>query len=114
MVSGAAVGFVFLLSGNSSQNDADALSARLPTPNACGVGSPSANAADCSALHQKNADVDQARSVEGVGFAVAGAAAVGTALYLLWPHSSAQAASHWSPSFAVVPGAGSLGLTGRF
>ena len=111
-VAGAALGVVFLLSGNSSQNDADALSAKLTTPNACGAGTP--NAAECAALHDKNSDIDRARTIETVGFAVAGAAAVGTAVYLLWPHSNSPAANHWAPTLAVAPGAGSIGLAGRF
>ena len=111
-VAGAVVGVVFLASGNSSQNDADALRAKLPAPNACGAGTP--NRADCSALHAKNSDVDHARTLEGVGFAVAGAAAVGTALYLLWPHSSTASATRWLPSLAVAPGYSTFALTGRF
>ena len=115
VVAGAAVGVVFLLSGNSSQNDADALRAKHSEANACGTGTPYVD--DCSALHGKNSDVDHARSIEVVGFSVAGAAALGTALYyVLSPHSSSTAASHWSPTFAVAPGGGGggFGLAGRF
>ena len=114
VVAGAALGVVFHLSGNSSGRDADALRHKHSEANACGTGTPYAD--DCSALHGKNLDVDRARSIEVVGFSVAGAAAVGTALYLLWPHSSSAAASHWSPSFAVAPGGGGggFGLAGRF
>jgi hypothetical protein len=112
VVAGAAVGVVFLLSGNSSQNDADALFAKHPEPNACGAGTP--YFADCNALHSKNSDVDSARTVEVIGFSLAGVAAVGTALYLLWPHTDAPVASRWAPAFAIAPGAGSLGLSGRF
>ena len=112
VVAGAAVGVVFLLSANSSQKDADGLALKLTGPNPCGAGTP--NASDCDSLHQKNSDIDHARTIEVIGFSVAGAAAIGTALYLLWPHTSSTAASHWSPTFAVAPGAGSFGLTGRF
>ena len=115
VVAGAAVGVAFLLSGNSSQKDADALHQTLAAPNACGAGTP--NAADCAALHDKNSKVDTARTVEVIGFSVAGAAAVGTVVYLLWPHArsaSADSAAHWTPTFAVAPGAGSIGLSGRF
>ncbi len=111
-VAGTAVGVAFLLSGNSSQNDANALFDKHPESNACGTGTPYVD--DCNALKAKNKDVDSARTIEVIGFSVAGAAAVGTAVYLLWPHSSGSAASRWSPTFAVAPGAGSLGLTGRF
>jgi hypothetical protein len=112
VVAGAAVGVAFLLSGNSSQKDADALHDRHPELNACGAGTPFAD--DCAALHAKNSDVDSARTLEMVGFSVAGAAAIGTAIYLLWPHSDTAAASRWLPTFAAAPGAGSIGLTGSF
>ncbi len=124
VAAGAAVGVVFLLSGNSSQKDADQLRSSLPEPNACGTGTP--HAADCAALHDKNSDVDRARTIEIVGFSVAGAAAVGTALYLLWPRShsyahantrtntQANTSSTFSPTFAISPGATNFGLSGRF
>ena len=131
LAAGATVGVVFLFSANSSQKDADALRSRLSESNACGAGTP--YGAQCTALHDKNVDVDRARTIEIVGFSVAGAAAVGTALYLLWPHShshsrslnrsphvnanpsaDAHPALHWSPTFAISPGATSIGLSGRF
>ena len=92
VAAGAAVGIGFLLSANSSQKDADQLRSTLPGPNACGPGSPYAD--ECAALHDKNSDVDRARTIEIVGFSVAGAAAVGTALYLLWPHSHGHGHGH--------------------
>jgi hypothetical protein len=126
LIAGATVGVVFLLSGNSSQKDADQLtSGPLSAPNACGTGT--AFSSDCSKLHADNKDIDRSRTIEGAGFAVAGAVAVGTALYLLWPHSSTSTANNllWphsststannlTPTFAIAPGAGSLGLAGRF
>ena len=116
VAAGAAVGVVFLISANSSQKDADQLRASLPGPNACGAGTP--YAAECAELHDKNSDVDRARTLEIVGFSVAGAAAVGTGLYLLWPrsHSSARASvpSTLSPTVAITPGVTHLGLSGRF
>lgn len=112
VVAGAAVGVAFLLSGNSSQKDADTLYNEHSEPNACGLGTP--YAADCAALHSKNSDVDRARTIEVIGFAVAGAAAIGTAAYLLWPHPAGTTATHWAPTFAVAPGAGSIGLHGSF
>jgi hypothetical protein len=106
---------MFLLSGNASQKDADALHDLHPEPNACGAGGPYET--DCAALHSKNSDIDRARTIEVIGFSVAGAAAVGTAVYLLWPRSDgapAAAVNRWAPTFAVAPGAGSIGLSGRF
>ena len=116
VVAGAAVGVAFLLSGNSSQKDADEQRAALPGANACGTGSPYAT--ECAALHDKNSDIDRARTIEVVGFSVAGAAAIGTALYLLWPHSPssphARVSHPITPSLAIAPGATSFGLNGRF
>jgi len=112
VVAGAAVGVAFLLSANSSQSDANRIAGGLMGNNPCGAGTPYAS--ECSALHDKNSAIDSARTVEGVGFAVAGAAAIGTAMYLLWPHGSSTTARAWSPTVAVAPGATSLGLFGRF
>ena len=128
VVAGGAVGVVFLLTGNAAQKDADEIRSALPEVNACGTGTP--HATECAVLHDKNSDIDRARTVEIIGFGVAGAAAVGTALYLLWPRSHAHTVSythtlshtfspsdftsHWSPTFAIAPGAASFGLGGRF
>jgi hypothetical protein len=112
VVAGAAVGVAFLLSANSSQTDADDIRSSLPGDNPCGAGTPYQT--QCNELHDKNSSVDSARKLEVVGFAVAGAAAVGTALYLLWPHSSSATARGVSPTFGLALGAGSLGLSGRF
>jgi len=114
VAAGAAVGVAFFISGNSSQKDADQLRASLPESNACGTGTP--YVAECATLHDKNSDIDRARAIEIVGFSVAGAAAIGTALYLLWPHSRshASASNAFTPTFAIAPGATNFGLGGRF
>ncbi|HKO51005.1 MAG TPA: PEGA domain-containing protein [Polyangiaceae bacterium] len=112
VAAGAAVGVVFLLSANSSQKDADQLRAALPEPNGCGAGTP--HAAECAALEDKNSDVDRSRTIEIIGFSVAGAAAVGTAVYLLWPRSHSHAGNAFSPTLAFGPGATHFGLNGRF
>jgi hypothetical protein len=113
VVAGAAVGVVFLLSANSSQKDANQVAGSLPGNNACGAGTP--HTADCATLHDDNKDIDRSRTIELTGFAVAGAAAVGTLVYLLWPHSiDAATARSLTPSFSAAPGLGSLNLTGRF
>lgn len=112
VVAGAAVGVGFMLSANSTQDDADAIKGRLNSANACGAGTP--NGTDCTSLHDKNSSIDSKRTVEIVGFSVAGAAAVGTVLYLLWPHGDSTAARGFSPSVAFGPGGSSVGLSGRF
>ena len=112
VVAGAAVGVVFLVSANSSQKDADRLRAALPGANSWGPGS--RYATGCAELRDKNSDIDRARTVEIIGFSVAGAAAVGTAVYLLWPRSDSQVGSALSPSLAIAPGATNFGLSGRF
>ena len=112
-VAGAAVGVVFLLSANSSQKDANNLAASLPGSAACGAGT--LRTSDCATLHDDNKDIDRSRTIEVTGFAVAGAAAVGTLAYLLWPHSSPDASARGlTPSFSAGPGVGTLSLTGRF
>jgi len=111
-VAGAAVGVAFLISGNSKQHDADQLRGQLSGTNACGAGSP--YQAQCAELHSKNSSVDSARHVEVAGFAVAGVAAVGTAVYLLWPHETATISGSIRPSFVVAPGVGSVSFSGRF
>ncbi|HYQ45391.1 MAG TPA: PEGA domain-containing protein [Polyangiaceae bacterium] len=116
VLAGAAVGTVFLVSANSSQKDADQLKSSLPDGNACGAGTPYVE--QCAALHDKNSDIDRARTLEIVGYSVAGAAAVGTAVYLLWPrshsHEQARLPLHLSPTLAVAPGATNFALSGRF
>ena len=136
VAAGAAVGVVFLVSANSSQKEADQLRSGLSAPNACGAGTPLAS--QCAELHDKNSDVDRARTIEIVGFSVAGAAAIGTALYLVWPqfdsrsHASIRGTSSpiatstptstptttvlstLLPTLAIAPGATHFGLSGRF
>jgi tetratricopeptide (TPR) repeat protein len=114
VAAGAAVGVVFWASGNSSQTSADALRAELGASNACGPGTPTARESECARLHQKNSDVDRARLLEIAGFAAAGAAALGSALYLLWPVSGSPAGNGWAPTLALAPGVGSFGVTGQF
>jgi hypothetical protein len=115
-VAGAAVGVAFLISANSSQKDADQLRASLPGPNACGEGSPYTQ--QCADLHDKNSDVDRKRTIEIVGFSVAGAAAVSTAVYLLWPRSHTSSGANLpvnlSPTLAMTPNSTHFGLSGRF
>jgi tetratricopeptide (TPR) repeat protein len=114
-VAGVAVGVVFLISANSSQNDANQLGDDLTAKggaNACGTGTPFGS--QCATLHDDNKAIDRSRAIEVTGFVVAGAAAIGTAMYLLWPRSSVATARGLTPTFAVAPGAGTLGLVGRF
>ncbi len=113
VVTGAAVGFVSLFSANSSQKDADQLGSTLGPNNACGVGTP--HDTECAKLHDVNRDIDRSHTIEATGFAVAGAAAIGTLLYFLWPHSSAATTGRTlTPILAAQPGMGGLGLAGRF
>lgn len=114
VLAGAAVGTVFLVSANSSQKDADQLKSSLPGENACGAGTPYLN--DCAALHDKNSDIDRARTIEIVGYSVAGAAAIGTAVYLLWPRSHAHERTSLTlhPTLAITPSATNFALSGRF
>jgi len=114
VLAGAAVGTVFLVSANSSQKDADRLKSTLPGDNACGAGTPYVK--ECAALHDKNSDIDRARTIEIVGYSVAGAAAIGTAVYLLWPrsHSHERTSLTLHPTLAITPSATNFALSGRF
>ena len=53
----------------------------MPGNTACGAGTPYAT--QCATLHDDNKDIDRSRTIEVTSFAVAGAAAVGTLVYLL-------------------------------
>ena len=112
VVAGAAVGVGFLVSANSSQDDANQIKAGLTGVNPCGANTP--YAMQCASLHDKNSSIDSAHTGEIIGFSVAGAAAVGTVLYLLWPHADAATARSVSPTLAFGPGGSSIGLAGRF
>ncbi len=113
VAAGAAVGLVFMFSANSSQNDADQLGSTLGGNTACGVGT--THATECGRLHESNQDIDRSRTIEVAGFAIAGAAAIGTLLYLLWPHPSDDSAGRiLTPTLTAGAGMSSLGLAGRF
>jgi hypothetical protein len=119
-VAGVAVGIGFLLAGNSHGNKADDLSNKILGQNGCSAGTVSA--ADCSSLHNENQSAASARRLETASFAVAGAAAVATVLYLLWPRgegtsgqvSGATSFSALTPTFEVARGFGTAGISGRF
>ncbi|HEX3853023.1 MAG TPA: tetratricopeptide repeat protein, partial [Polyangiaceae bacterium] len=120
-VVGLAAGVGFLLSGNSHGNKADEISQRIPGENGCGAGT--LYSSDCAALHDENQSGASARKLETVSFVVAGAAALGTALYLLWPHGAAAASGSMARSVAlgsIIPdiqvsrGMGTLSISGRF
>jgi archaellum component FlaG (FlaF/FlaG flagellin family) len=79
-VAGLAAGLAFTLSANSKQSDAQSL--RLAGGETqCAAGTPFA--AQCTRLHQANADVASARDRETAAWIFAGAAGVLTATYWL-------------------------------
>ena len=114
-IAGTAAGIGFLLSGSSHGNKADDLTSKISGRNGCGTGTP--YAADCNSLHSENQSAASARRLETVSFAVAGAAAVATVLYLLWPHADGTSArvsgpvnfSALIPTFEVARGIGTAG-----
>jgi hypothetical protein len=115
VVAGAAVGVVFMLAGNSKQNDVNDANAALSVmggSNACSAGTSYGDL--CAKIHDDTKAIDRDRALEVTGFVVAGAAAIGTAVYLLWPHSVASAARGISPTFSASRGTGTVGLAGRF
>jgi hypothetical protein len=103
-VVGATIGTVFLLKMNSAKTEASNLSGSLPAGDAaCGGMTPYAS--QCEALENANADGNRYRTISAVSFAVAGAAAVGTAVYWLWPrgaHTGAvpRASASFAPGYA--------------
>jgi hypothetical protein len=120
-VAGVAVGIGFLLSGNSHRQKVVDLSKEIPSPNGCGEGS--LYGAQCAALNNEAESGATARRLETVSFAVAGAAAVATVVYLLWPHGDSSmsgraagsaAFSAVTPTFEVARGLGTAGISARF
>jgi hypothetical protein len=119
-VAGAAVGIGFLLSGNSHGNKADDLANKISGQSGCSTGT--LYAADCTSLHSENQSAASARRLETVSFAVAGAAAVATVLYLLWPHAEGTTGrvsgpvnfSALAPTLEVARGSATVGMSARF
>ncbi len=115
-VAGAAMGIGYRVAASSSKDDLDALRAQNGA-DGCSTGA--ASPADCAAQQSAAEDVDSRRNLSTVGFVVAGAAAVGTAIYWFWPRSSSAAASarrdqKFLLSGGPTRGGGSLILSGSF
>jgi hypothetical protein len=105
-VVGATIGSVFLLKMSGAQTDASNISSSLPSADSACVGV-TPYASQCQALESANADGKRFRTVSAVSFAVAGAAAIGTAVYWLWPrgeHTGAvpQASATIAPGYAAA------------
>jgi PEGA domain len=106
---GLATGIGFTLASNGKASDRDALVNALPSTSACSGSA--AKPASCDQISSLDDDRVRDRNFAYVGYGVAGAAAIGTALYWFWPRSGAT-------STAVVPmisphGA-TVGVRGRF
>ena len=84
VVAGVATGIGFLLSGNSHDQTGVDLGKKIPSTNGCGQGSP--HSTECGELNNEAQKGANARRLETISLAVAGAAAIGTILYFLWPH----------------------------
>jgi hypothetical protein len=99
-VVGATIGTIFLVKMNNAATDASNYRHALPEgDSACSEMTP--YAAQCQALSSANADGKRYRTISAVSFAVAGAAAVGSALYWLWPRGDQTGAvPHASATFA--------------
>jgi hypothetical protein len=104
---GLAAGIGFTVAANGKQSDRDDLLAGLPSNSACRAGSTSR--ATCDKISQLEDDRSRFRTFEYLGFAVAGAAAVGTAAYWFWPRGTTTAiVPSLSPHGATVRAAGSF------
>jgi hypothetical protein len=103
-VVGAALGTVFLLKANSDQDEASRDGGALKGANACGTNTPYVT--QCNALHNANAAIDRDRNVAVASFTVAGAAALGSLVYWVWPRAKASTNAHASaivsPGYAAV------------
>jgi len=94
---GVATGTVFAILGIGASRDAQDKRDALPNlPNACGTGTPYVD--ECQALADANAAIDRDRTIAVTGYVVAGAAAIGTLVYGLWPRKHTKAAFHAVPS----------------
>lgn len=112
-VVGAALGIGYRISASSHYDDLQTLKEKN---GADGCKNGTALPADCSAQQTAADSVDSRRNISTVSFVVAGAAAVGTALYWFWPRSSAEraAAANFVVSGAPAPHGGSIVLSGSF
>jgi hypothetical protein len=114
-VAGLAVGIGYRVAAASSHDELEALQAKTGR-DGCSTGS--AAFANCEAQREAGESVDSRRNVSTAGFFVAGAAAVGTAVYWFWPRSAASAGASHKPRFLVsgapAPGGGSVVVVGSF
>jgi len=97
-VVGAAIGTVFVLKANSASNDAADARNGLGGDSACSAGTKFVS--QCSTLHSAITSQQHDQNIAVVGFSVAGAAAIGTALYWFWPRSSNAAVPRADASVA--------------
>jgi len=99
-VVGVAVGTIFVLKANSASNDASDARSGLIGDSACSAGTTFAS--QCASLHAALNSQQHDQNIAVVSFSVAGAAAIGTALYWFWPRSSSAAVPRTNAS--VAPG----------
>jgi hypothetical protein len=107
---GLATGVGFTIAANHSKSDAEELQRELGADDSCS-GSRSTDPR-CAELMDAAQSVDRQRNISYVGFGVAGVAAVGTAVYLLWPLTAGYA--RIEPGLSVGARHGELSLSGRF
>jgi hypothetical protein len=101
-----ASGIGFRIAASSRQNDADRL-AHAADWECSGAGK-----ASCRELRDAHDAVDRNKNLSTASFIVAGAAAVGTLAYWLWPHASAQTGVR--AGAAIASQGGAISLTGSF
>src|SRR5690606_16252779 len=88
LVAGLAVGVGYRVAAGASKDDLESLQ-RKTGRDGCKTGT--AAAGDCEAQRDAGENVDTRRNLSTAAFVVAGAAAVGTAVYWFWPRSKSSA-----------------------
>ncbi len=107
-LAGLAVGVGFTLSADGSESDAENLDNQLPGDGSCSRSSDPR----CDELAEAIDSTDRKRNISYVGFGIAGAAALGTVAYIMWPAS--ERAARVRPELNVAPTGAKLSLGGRF
>lgn len=111
VVLGLAAGVGFTMASSSKASDRDDERSKLPGPSPCGAGTPYKS--QCSDIGELDDDAKRLGAYGIAGFAVAGAAAIATATYWLWPREKKTASSvRLAPLLSV--GAGGLSVSSAF
>ena len=106
-------GIYFTLAASSSKDDARRIAGQIPGDSACAAPPKHPR---CGELSEAWDSYDRNRNLSYAAYSVAGAAALGTAVYLLWPSSKPSSQSGWRarPFVAKSPDHWALYAVGSF